>query len=261
MVIGSSTSTSLLSSNNSSLLNDNGRVTTKASSTSLALVAAVDESSISPCPSIKPCSSIESSGQPLLHDKQHCSSTLKDASNNLNQMENVEDGWGEDVDDVDDFLARKRDFRGSKHDKTPAWAISSSKLPSPSRRRRRNGKRIQGRKTRLHNNNGTDTFASSHGGMDPLDHAQNLQEGNRLSSTSYGEFNRPQQSIVMKSQAAHPDEEHVAKRQRLSSSPENHDDSLVETGLSASTSLLSSASVTSDDISDPTLPTMPTLFC
>ena len=44
----------------------------------------------------------------------------------------------------------------------------------------------EARKTRLqnNNNNGTDTFASSHGGMDPLDHALNLQEGNRLSSKS-----------------------------------------------------------------------------
>jgi hypothetical protein len=48
----------------------------------------------------------------------------------------------------------------------------------------------EARKTRLqnnnnnNNNNGTDTFASSHGGMDPLDHAPNLQEGNRFSSKS-----------------------------------------------------------------------------
>jgi hypothetical protein len=84
-----------------------------------------------------------------------------------------------------DHLARKRDFRGSKHDSIPPMAISSSKLPSPSRG---NGKRIPGRKTRLQNNNnniGTDTFASSHGGIDPLDHARNIQEGNRFSSTSY----------------------------------------------------------------------------
>jgi hypothetical protein len=84
-----------------------------------------------------------------------------------------------------DHLTRKRDFRGNKHDSIPPMAISSSKLQSPSRG---NGKRIPGRKTRLHNNNnniGTDTFASSHGGIDPLDHARNIQEGNRLSSTSY----------------------------------------------------------------------------
>ncbi len=102
VVTGSSSTTTSLLSSNSSLLNDDGRVTT-ASSTSLELLSAVYESSISPCPSIKPCSSTESSGQPLLHDKCHGSSTLKDAGNNLNQTENVEDGWGEDVDDVDDF--------------------------------------------------------------------------------------------------------------------------------------------------------------
>ena len=80
-------------------------------------------------------------------------------------------------------VVRKRDFRGSKHDKTPAMDISSSKLTSLSRG---NGKRIKGRKTCIHNNNdGTDSFASSHGGMEPLDYARNLQEGNRLPSTSY----------------------------------------------------------------------------
>ena len=80
-------------------------------------------------------------------------------------------------------VVRKRDFRGSKHDKTPAMDISSSKLTSLSRG---NGKRMKGRKTRIHNNNnGTDSFASSHGVIEPLDYARNLQEGNRLSSTSY----------------------------------------------------------------------------
>lgn len=78
--------TSLLSS--ASLLSDTERVTT-ASSMSLALLAAADNSSISLCPSIKPCLSSESFGQPLLHDKH--------------QTENVEDTWGDDVDDVDDF--------------------------------------------------------------------------------------------------------------------------------------------------------------
>ena len=82
-------------------------------------------------------------------------------------------------DEID--VVRKRDFRGSKHDKTPAMDISSSKLTSPLSRG--NGKRIQGRKTRLHNNNNNsgskDSFASSRGGMDLLDYARNLQEGNR----------------------------------------------------------------------------------
>jgi hypothetical protein len=101
-------------------------------------------------------------------------------------VDNLKQRLGGREDEID--FARKRDFRGNKHDNIPAMAISSSsKLSSPSRG---NGKRIQGRKTRLHNNNnnnnnGTDTFASSHGGIDPLDHAQNLQQANRLSSTSY----------------------------------------------------------------------------
>jgi hypothetical protein len=61
-------------------------------------------------------------------------------------------------------------------------AGASSKLSSPSRG---DSKRIQGGKTRLHNNsmnsNSRHTlFASSHGGIDPLDHARNLQEGNRI---------------------------------------------------------------------------------
>jgi hypothetical protein len=99
-------------------------------------------------------------------------------------VDNLRQRLGGREDEID-HLARKRDFRGNKHDSIPPMAISSSKLSSPSRG---NGKRIPGRKTRLHNNtnnNGTDTFASSHGGIDPLDHARNIQEGNRLSSTSY----------------------------------------------------------------------------
>jgi hypothetical protein len=92
-------------------------------------------------------------------------------------VDNLTQRLGGRKDEID--LARKRDFRGSKHYKTPAMAISSSRFSSPSRG---NGKRIQGRNTSLHinNNNGTDTFASP-----ALDHARNLQEGNRLSSKSY----------------------------------------------------------------------------
>ena len=96
-------------------------------------------------------------------------------------VDNLKQRLGGREDEID--LARKRDFRGNKHDKIPAMATSSSKLSSPLRG---NGKRIQGRKTRLHNNNnnGTDSSASSHGGMEPLDYARNLQDGNRLPSTS-----------------------------------------------------------------------------
>jgi Ran GTPase-activating protein (RanGAP) involved in mRNA processing and transport len=94
-------------------------------------------------------------------------------------VDNLKQHLGERDDEID--LARKRDLRGSKHDKTPAMmAISSSKLTSPSRG---NGKRMQRRKTCLHNNsnNSKDTFVtSSHRGIDPLDHARNLQEGNRI---------------------------------------------------------------------------------
>ena len=104
---------------------------------------------------------------------------------NRQHVDNLKQRLGGREDEID--VVRKNNFRGSKHDKIPAMATSSSKLTSPSRG---NGKRIQGRKTRLHNNNnnnnnGTDSFASSHGGMDPLDYAQNLQEGNRWPSTSY----------------------------------------------------------------------------
>lgn len=75
-------------------------------------------------------------------------------------------------------VVRKRDFRGSKHDKTPAMDISSSKLTSLSRG---NGKRIKGRKTRIHNNNnGIDSFASSHGGIEPLDYARKPPGGQSI---------------------------------------------------------------------------------
>jgi len=100
---------------------------------------------------------------------------------NRQHVDNLKQRLGGREDEID--VARKNNFRGSKHDKIPAMATSSSKLTSPLRG---NGKRIKGRKTRIHNNNnGTDSFASSHGVIEPLDYARNLQEGNRLSSTSY----------------------------------------------------------------------------
>jgi hypothetical protein len=102
------------------------------------------------------------------------------SSKNKQHVDNLKQRLGGREDEMD--LSRKRDFRGYGQTSS-MMAISSSKLSSPSRG---DGTRIQGQKN---NNNGTDTFASSHWGMDALDLAQNLQEGNRLPSSSYNNSN------------------------------------------------------------------------